>query len=68
MSITNCGVNHFAVSVESMEESIDWYTRVLEFTLLVQGEIPNMDVKNAHMEGPGMVLELFEGDMRAYRK
>lgn len=38
--------------------------RVLGFSFLSTNEIPGIGVKTAHMEGPGMVLELFEGDVR----
>lgn len=60
MSVTIEGVNHFAVSVSSIEESIAWYQQVLGFALLVRDEIPGIDVKSAHMKGHGIVLELFE--------
>lgn len=60
MSVTTSGVNHFAVSVRSLEESIEWYQRVLGFKLICINELDKINVKVAHMEGPGMVLELFE--------
>lgn len=50
MSITNCGVNHFAVSVRSLDESVAWYERVLGFSFLSTNEIPGIGVKTAHME------------------
>ncbi len=60
MAVTTMGVNHFAVSVRDLQESILWYERVLGFAPLVEGDIPNIDVKVAHMAGQGVVLELFE--------
>ncbi len=60
MAISNIGVNHFAVSVRNLEESIEWYERVLGFEPIVTNEIPGIDVKVAHMSAPGFVLELFD--------
>ncbi len=60
MSITISGVNHFAVSVADLEVSVAWYEKILGFTLITNEAIPGIDVRTAHMAGPGMVLELFE--------
>ncbi len=60
MSVTTTGVNHFAVSVRSLEESMEWYERVLGFRPLCINTIPGIDVRVAHMEYPGVVLELFD--------
>lgn len=72
MSVTTTGVNHFAVSVGSLEESMDWYEQVLGFCPLCVNTIPGIDVRVAHMEYPGMVLELFEvkdsRELPSYRK
>ena len=72
MSVTTTGVNHYAVSVRSLEEAIDWYERVLGFRFLCVNTIPGIHVRVAHMEYPGMVLELFDveesQDLPEYRK
>ena len=60
MAVSNIGVNHFAVSVRNLAESIEWYGRVLGFKLIGINEIPDIDVKVAHMGAPGFVLELFD--------
>ena len=60
MPLDIIGVNHFAVSVSDLEESISWYSEKLGFTLICRSEIPGIDVKVAHMEAPGFVLELFD--------
>ena len=59
MSIQINGVNHFAISVGDMEESLAWYERVFGFTVLDRGEIPGTGVQVSHMQAPGFQLELF---------
>lgn len=59
MSIRINGVNHFAISVTDLEESIAWYERVFGFTVLDRSEIPGTGVKVSHMQAPGFLLELF---------
>lgn len=59
MSIQINGVNHFAISVGDMEESLAWYQRVFGFTVLDRSEIPGTGVKVSHMQAPGFQLELF---------
>jgi catechol 2,3-dioxygenase-like lactoylglutathione lyase family enzyme len=60
MAVQITSVNHFAVSVQDLEESIEWYNNVLGFTLICQNTIPQLDVNTAHLRAPGFVLELFE--------
>ena len=59
MSILINGVNHFAISVVNMEESVAWYERVFGFTVLDSGVIPATGAKVCHMQAPGFVLEIF---------
>lgn len=62
MSITGTGINHFAISVRNLEETIDWYEEVLGFRLIVKDRIPDIGVRTAHMMGYGIVLECFEAE------
>lgn len=54
------GVNHFAISVPSMEETIAWYERVFGFTVFKRSAIPGIDISVCHMQGVGFQLEIFE--------
>lgn len=53
------GVNHFAISVGDLEESIDWYHRVFGFEVFDRSEIPGTGIKVCHMAGHGLILEIF---------
>ena len=59
MAIQINGVNHFAISVADLEESIAWYERVFGFKVLDRSEIPGTGVKVSHMQAPGFLLEIF---------
>lgn len=59
MSIQINGVNHFAISVADLEESIAWYERVFGFQVLNRSGIPGAGVKVSHMQAPGFLLEIF---------
>lgn len=59
MGIQINGVNHFAISVANLEESIAWYERVFDFKVLDRSEIPGTGVKVSHMQAPGFLLEIF---------
>lgn len=59
MAIKINGVNHYAISVGDLEESIAWYQRVFGFEVLDRSEIPGTGVKVSHMQAPGFLLELF---------
>ena len=59
MPIKINGVNHFAVSVGDLDESVRWYERVFGFTVNSRGVIPVTGARVCHMRGPGFVLELF---------
>ena len=60
MAITWNGVNHFAISVPNLEESVAWYERVFGFKVFDRSEIPGVGIKVSHMVSPGLVLEIFE--------
>ena len=72
MAIYYNGINHFAISVANLEESIDWYSRVWGLTVLDRSEIPGQNTKVSHMQGKGFILEIFESQGSAplpeYRK
>ena len=60
MSIKLNGVNHFAISVPSMEEAAAWYERVLGFHMdHIDG---HEGFRIGHMLGAGIQLEIFELD------
>ena len=44
MPIKINGVNHFAISVADLEESLAWYERVFGFQVLDRSEIPGTGV------------------------
>ncbi len=60
MAITINGINHFAISVADLEETIEWYSRVFGFTVIDRSEIPGAQIKVSHMQGKGFILEIFE--------
>lgn len=59
MSISINGINHVAMSVADLEESVAWYQRVFGFTVISRDEIPGTKTKACHMQAPGFQLELF---------
>ena len=59
MAIQINGINHFAISVADMDESIAWYERVFGFKLLMRELIPGTEVRACHMQAPGFKLEIF---------
>lgn len=60
MAIKWNGVNHFAISVANLEETIEWYSRVFGFTVYDRSEIPGAGIKVSHMCGKHLILEIFE--------
>jgi len=60
MAIQINGVNHFAISVPDMEETLAWYEKVFGFQVFDRSEIPGARIKVAHMTGKGFILEVFE--------
>lgn len=59
MAIEINGINHFAISVGDLDESVAWYNKVFGFQELRRRLIPNTNVKVCHMQAPGFLLELF---------
>lgn len=62
MPIEIVGLNHCAISVPDLEESITWYQEKFGFTVIDRSEIPGINVKVAHLQGVGFVLEIFEAE------
>ena len=60
MAVEIVGINHCAISVPDMEETIAWYAEKFGFTVNDRSEIPGANIKVAHMQGVGFVLEIFE--------
>ncbi len=58
--VTINGVNHFAISVPDMEETIAWYHRVFGFEVFDRSEIPGEGIQVCHMTGHGLILEVFQ--------
>ena len=54
------GVNHFAISVPDMEETIGWYERIFGFKVFDRSEIPDTGILVTHMAGNGLILEIFQ--------
>ena len=60
MAVFYNGVNHFAISVPDLEETIEWYQRIFGFTVIDRSEIPDTGIKVSHLQGKGFILEIFE--------
>ena len=60
MAVKINGVNHFAISVANLEETIQWYSEVFGFSVIDRSEIPRTGIKVSHMQGAGFILEIFE--------
>ncbi len=60
MAVKINGVNHFAISVADMEETLQWYGDIFGFTVIDRSVIPGPNIKVAHMQGVGFILEIFE--------
>lgn len=60
MSVKINGINHVAISVADLEETIQWYSDVFGFTVIDRSEIPGTGMKVSHMQGTGFILEIFE--------
>ena len=59
MAIKINGINHVAISVADLEESIAWYERVFGFTVIDRSEIPGTGIRVCHMQGVGFQMEIF---------
>jgi methylmalonyl-CoA/ethylmalonyl-CoA epimerase len=53
------GLHHYTISVANLDESVEWYSRVLGFRLIYQNKRHPWG-QVGYMEGPGFLLELFE--------
>ena len=62
MSIRINGINHVAISVADLDESVAWYERVFGFTVNSRSRIPGTEVSVCHMQGQGFILEIFCAD------
>ncbi len=65
MAVKINGVNHFAISVADMEETLQWYGDIFGFTVIDRSVIPGPNIKVAHMQGVGFILEIFEAPQAA---
>jgi len=62
MAIDVVGLHHCAISVPNLEETIRWYKEKFGFSLIRRSVIPGLNVKVAHMQGAGFILEIFEAE------
>ncbi|MEI3340119.1 MAG: VOC family protein [Eubacterium sp.] len=60
MAVQINGINHRAISVANLEETIQWYSDVFGFTVVNRSEIPGAGIRVAHLQGVGFLLEVFE--------
>ena len=60
MLIETTGMNHVAISVPSIEETVKWYSEIFGFTVIKYSQIPDTGIKACHMQGPGFQLEIFQ--------
>ena len=60
MAVKINGINHCAISVADIEETIQWYSDVFGFTVVNRSKIPGAGIKVAHLQGVGFLLEVFE--------
>lgn len=60
MAVKINGINHFAISVADLEETLKWYSDIFGFTVIDRSEIPGTGIKVSHMQGIGFILEIFE--------
>jgi methylmalonyl-CoA/ethylmalonyl-CoA epimerase len=62
MAIDIVSLHHCAISVPNLEESIRWYEEKFGFSVIGRSVIPGLNVKVAHMQGVGFILEIFEAE------
>ena len=62
MAIDVVRLHHCAISVPNLEETIRWYEEKFGFSLIRRSVIPGLNVKVAHMQGVGFILEIFEAE------
>ena len=55
MSVQINGINHFAISVPDLEETIRWYSDIFGFTVIDRSEIPGAGIRVSHMQGAGFI-------------
>lgn len=60
MAVKINGINHFAISVANLEETVQWYSDIFGFYVVNRSEIPGADIRVAHLQGTGFLLEVFE--------
>ncbi|MBN1459811.1 MAG: VOC family protein [Armatimonadetes bacterium] len=60
MTIEVTGIHHCCISVPSIEETVEWYERVLGFVVAKYSEIPDTGIRVCHMQAPGFLLEIMQ--------
>jgi methylmalonyl-CoA/ethylmalonyl-CoA epimerase len=53
------GLNHYAITVENMAETLDWYRDKLGFKLARKFERPDGSMVICHVEAPDFLIEIF---------
>ncbi|GAA4272721.1 VOC family protein [Aquimarina gracilis] len=52
--------NFFAVIVEDIEQSINWYSEILGFEILNKVDLPERNLKQANLKRSSILIELIE--------
>lgn len=60
MLIETNGINHVAISVPSIEKTVEWYSKIFGMTVIKYSEIPETGIRVCHMQGTGFQLEIFQ--------
>lgn len=60
MLIETTGVNHVAISVPSIEETVRWYEKMFGFKVIKYSKIPGTKISSCHMQANGFQLEIFQ--------
>lgn len=54
------GINHVAISVPSIEDTVKWYGEVFGFEVIKHSSLPGGRIRACHMQGKGFQLEIFQ--------
>ena len=52
------GLHHVALCVEDRDEAVEWYSKMLGFTVATTFEVPHIGLSSAMMQGPGFWMEI----------
>jgi methylmalonyl-CoA/ethylmalonyl-CoA epimerase len=52
------GLHHVAICVQDRDEAVEWYSKMLGFTVATTFEVPPIGLRSAMMQGPGFWMEV----------